>query len=81
MIWSANEVVDTSKENLYTVPAGQDWSDSTCSLILDQVQSPQKGKLKMPDNRIKGGEPTAKKKAKKKAAPKKAAKKKAAKKK
>ncbi len=41
--------------------------------ILDQVRSQQKGKLKMADDRIKGGQP--KKKAKKKPAKKKAAKK------
>ncbi len=69
------KVIDTSKENLYRVFSVQKLIPLECFRFLKQVQSQQKGKLKMV---LKGGEP--KKKPKKKAAPKKAAKKKAAKK-
>ncbi len=70
----------TLKEKLYRVPSVK--TGRWCSRILDQVQSRQKGELKMAGDIIKGGEPPPKKKkGKKKAAPKKAAKKKAAKKK
>ncbi len=76
------EVIDTLKENLYTVPSVQDWFEAGVQ-ILGPGRTQQKGKLKMADETIlKGGEPPKKKKkGKKKAAPKKAAKKKAAKKK
>jgi hypothetical protein len=78
------EVIDTLKEKLYTVPQFKT-GPMTVFPDLDQRQPQPKGKQKMADDIIKGGEPTTKKKAKrkpatKKAAPKKATKKKAAKK-
>jgi hypothetical protein len=66
------KVIDSPKENLYTVPSVQTGPTQD----IGSRQSRQKGKLKMV---IKGGEPTKKPKAK--AAPKKAAKKTAPKKK
>jgi hypothetical protein len=68
------EVIDTSKGKLYTVLSVPDWSDARVLGFLDQVQSQQKGEIKMGSDIIKGGEPP-KKKGKKKAAKKKAAKK------
>ena len=76
------EVIDTLKENLYTVPSVQDWSDAGIPNFGSGTIRTER-KLKMADESgiLKGGEPTTKKKAKKKAASKKAAPKKATKKK
>lgn len=75
------EVVDTSKQKLYTSALSSKRVRRQYSRTLSR-HNLNKGELKMGGDIdiIKGGEPT-KKKAKKKAAPKKAAKKKAAKKK
>ena len=73
------EVIDTLKENLYTLPSVKFGPRPFAD--LDQTQPEPKGKVKMAEDIIKGGEPTTKKKAKKKAATKKAAPKKTTKKK
>lgn len=69
------EVIDTSKEKLYTLPKVQDWSDSNAQHAPDfgLVHSQQKGKFKM--GSLKGGEPKKKAPKKKAGAKKKAAKK------
>lgn len=75
------EVIDTSREKLYTVPLVE--ADPTVSVLgFCPGTISTKGELKMGGDILKGDDPKKKKKGgKKKAAPKKAAKKKAAKKK
>ena len=82
MVIGKIEVIDTSKEKLYTVPLVQRLIRRLVFSDFGPVTTQQKGELKMGGDILKGDDPKKKKKGgKKKAAPKKAAKKKAAKKK